>query len=86
MLVYDLRDYRRGAEALKRASELKPNDTDYWYNYAYALDKLIDCDIVPALRRYLAICEEGGKCGQDYIDYAANKIKVLHDHDECPDE
>ncbi|MEM7225681.1 MAG: DUF4034 domain-containing protein [Pseudomonadota bacterium] len=84
--VYSLKQYRPGAQALKRATELKPKNATYWYNYAYALDKLLDCEIVPALRRYLELCEAGADCDGKYTHYAANKIKVLHEHDECLDK
>ena len=86
ILLYITKDYVRGAAALKRATELNPDSATHWYFYAEALIKLQDCGLVPAMRRYLAICEASGTCPQEYTDYAAEKIKWLHERGVCQNE
>jgi tetratricopeptide (TPR) repeat protein len=80
------RDYRKAAKDLERATQLAPENQDYWYNLAVAYYYVNDCRTVEATNRYIALCSSrsGKSCGQHKV---RQSIKIIHGflkkHKQC---
>ena len=83
ILLYQLKDYEQAAPFLKRATDLSPNNSTYWYNYAYALYHLRDCALREALRNYVRICEGGQACSAEHLAAAKHAIPMSYLHLTC---
>jgi len=82
---YKLKDYKSAADALERATELKPEIPRYWYTYASVLDKLRDCKIVTALKTYLNLCSDAQatECKANKTQWASTTIQYLATSKTC---
>ena len=84
LYLYRLNDHKRAIPDLKRATELDPTDDKYWYNYASALFRAIDCETVPAYRTYLKVCKKyGNDCFNEGVKYAREVTQHLTDSGKC---
>lgn len=84
LYMYKLNDPKRAIPDLKRATELDPTNHKYWYNYASALFRAIDCETVPAYRTYLKVCEKhGNDCFDEGVKYAREVTQHLIDSGKC---
>jgi tetratricopeptide (TPR) repeat protein len=86
LFLYSLKDFQAAAEELREATTLAPKRDDYWYDYAIALYKNLDCEIMPALAAYIRLCESGSDCAEDKVNWAREARKALVSHNECPAE
>lgn len=84
LYLYQLKDHKKAIPDLKRATELDPTNDKYWYNYAGALFRAIDCETVNAYRKYLEVCPKyGNDCFEAGIKYAHEVTEHLIDSGEC---
>ena len=78
------RDLAAAADSFRLASRLYPRRASYWYGYARSLYLLHDCEMVPALDRFLQICDLEGPCDSTEVDWANGAIEYLVVSGECP--
>lgn len=85
LYLYELKNPTAGMESLRRATELKPRRSSYWYNYGLALYQTHDCKAVEVYRRYLETCKgQGGRCSAKSKKYAGDVIEYLLHSKICP--
>ncbi len=84
LYMYKLNKPKKAIPDLKRATELEPTNHEYWYNYAGALFRAIDCEAVKAYRRYLDVCPKyGNDCFEEGVKYAYEVIEHLSQPAYC---
>lgn len=79
----DLLDFQMAAKDLKRAAQLAPDEAKYWYEYSAILHYNLDCDIVDALKHYLALCENGRSCADSEHEWATRAKQWLQESQRC---
>ncbi len=75
---------KKAAADFKQATELDPEDPDYWNQYSVALYRLRDCKITETLQRYLALCRAGKKCSRSTLEAAVGSLESFVKNPECP--
>ena len=79
----DLFQFEAAAENLQRATELAPDETQYWYQYAASLHYALDCGISAPLRKYLELCAERGDCNQKELQWGRDAEVWLEQSGIC---
>jgi tetratricopeptide (TPR) repeat protein len=84
LYLHRLKNFKRAAADFKRATELVPTNHKYWYSYASALFRAIDCETVPAYKTYLEVCKKyGNDCFDEGVKYAREVTQHLVDSGKC---
>ena len=76
-LSHKLKRHKDAADALSHATRLAPENPSYWYETAVALSALKDCKVTNAMDTYLGLCDEGGSCEADQVQWAMNTVSYL---------
>jgi len=88
IILRQFKDNHRAIEFLAKAAELEPDNPWYLYEYAVALNPLMDCKIYPVLRDYQKSCINSDKsiCKAIYTDWADSFILKIEKDNYCPVE
>jgi tetratricopeptide (TPR) repeat protein len=70
LYLTDFHNPDRALPLFKKAIRLNPQKPWYWWNYAWALNQLEDCQAVEALRKYKMPCMPKGTCDSHDIEWA----------------
>jgi tetratricopeptide (TPR) repeat protein len=80
---HELVDFEKAARHLRRATELNPGESDYWYEYAAVLHYKLDCGIVKPLDEYLGLCNAGSICRAGELKWALHARNWLKENNQC---
>ncbi len=80
---HELLNFRAAELEFKKATELAPNETDYWYEYAAVLHYNVDCKIVTPLSKYLELCHSGLACRSAELKWAEDASQWLEESGRC---
>lgn len=86
MLLWNLKDYERAAEILKRATEVNSKSPSAWYNYGIALNHLRDCDVISIHKTYLQLCKGNKRCSKKNNEWVNQNSAALIGNGTCKDQ
>ena len=86
MLLWNLKDYERAAEILKRATEVNSKSPSAWYNYGIALNHLHDCDVISIHKTYLQLCKGNKRCSKKNNEWVSQNSAALIGNGTCKDQ
>lgn len=79
----DLFKFNLASRDLKRATDLAPQKTQYWYQYAASLHYSFDCGITKPLEKYLSLCSNEMGCNQKELEWARKAELWLQQNEAC---
>ena len=80
---HELVNFRAAEQDFKMATQLAPEETDYWYEYAAVLHYNIDCNIVEPLSKYLDLCRSGKPCRATERKWVEDASRWLEESGRC---
>ena len=80
---YELLNFQAAELEFKKATELAPDETAYWYEYAAVLHYNIDCKIVIPLSKYLDLCRSGKACRATELKWVEDASQWLQESGRC---
>ena len=83
---HELINFEAATSNLKRATELDPANSAYWYEYAAVLHYRLDCEIVKPLKQYLRLCNAGNACRAGELKWARHAQDWLQENNRCTDQ
>lgn len=83
LYLWNLKEYEKAAADLQRATMLEPERASYWYHYASALFRNLDCEFQPAARSYLRLCRDGTQCQAERTEWAEAVLDTFARSSEC---
>ena len=84
ILLYELNQPAEAIADLRRATELDPTRSKYWYNYGLAMYRAKDCEAEGALASYQSVCATSSDCSAAMLKWAADAIRYLKNPRVCP--
>ena len=88
LLLYKIKDSDRAVRHLEKATALSPGNAAFWYHLGVAHYHRVDCQIIPVMRHYRALCDSGNAQAKDCTDdkYGwAKGTEIFVEDGECPD-
>ncbi len=82
----DLFKFDLAVPDLRRATELAPDEPQYWYHYAAVLHYAFDCRITRPLEKYLSLCGELATCNDKELTWARKARGWLQHNDACHED
>lgn len=80
---HELINFESATSNLKRATELDPANSAYWYEYAAVLHYRLDCEIVKPLQQYLKLCNADNSCRASELKWARHAQSWLQENNLC---
>jgi tetratricopeptide (TPR) repeat protein len=80
---HELVNFEAAARDLKRATELDPDNSRYWYEYAAVLHFNLNCEIVEPLEKYLQLCKAGSRCRAGELEWVIHAQQWLEENNRC---